>query len=183
MQFVSLRLNVIYAQVFVKHAYILQQCNLCYRFAPVLQQLLDSICVMKCVHEPPSYFMYEFPAQDCPEFLAHATFFFFFFLHTLVKRWRNIFCHQKLGLLYLASLLLSMSFALEPNPSCVIDGSSNSQQSSCPENNGQQTPSDSNHHTPSSLSPRNSATCNLLVSWRERRVTCDNFGQWFLTDC
>ena len=89
------------------------------------------------------------------------------FVHTLSKCQRNTDSHQKLVLLSLASLLLSISFAPEPNPKPVNDGSTTTQQSSCSETTGQWTSSGSDHHTPSSPSlPCNCGifACDLPVS-------------------
>ena len=97
------------------------------------------------------------------------------FEHILAKRWRNTISHQKLVLLYLASLLLSTSFAPEPNPSPVNDGSQAAPKLLA---------SSSDHHTLSSpSSPHNCGTCNISVSWREGAVACNNSGQWFDADC
>ena len=84
--------------------------------------------------------------------------------------------HQRLVLLYLACLLLSNSYAPEPNPGPSPH--------SDPSTNGATDPAHSQTH---SLSQTHSSwicgTCDLQVHWSDRGLACDQCGQWFHGQC
>ncbi|KAI8495881.1 hypothetical protein Bbelb_262970 [Branchiostoma belcheri] len=74
------------------------------------------------------------------------------------------FCRQRLVLLYLASILLSDSYAPEPNPG----------------------PEEAVHGAPVGSQSHSSwmcGTCDRTVGWDDRGLACDTCGQWFHAHC